>query len=560
MGHGAARKKATRRLTRGNEISAAATLHARTPDVSLLKTLQDRADETPHSVYVQDVEGRALTYREALTETRRWAAAYRRLGVRRGDLVVTMQHNTIESLLGWLGLAWLGAIETPINTDYRGALLLHALELTGARVMLAREGFLPRIAELAGRVTQLEQVIVVDGQGELGGAIRSTALDEFLDDVEPAEDLTLPAPWDIMAVLFTSGTTGPSKGVRIPWAQIHAMSTGTFPIEDLGPDDVVYNASPTYHVGAKTFPYIAALCGGRHLMRPFISRTQAPEDYRRFGVTTGTVPYMWLEEAPGPDDADQPIFNLLTPQRDPRADAFAARFRCRRFGCFNMTEISCPITFRDWDDIVVDQSGRMSCGVQREGFEVRVVDENDQPVPPSTPGELIVRADIPWTLNAGYLNNPEATAAAWRNGWFHTGDAFMHDESGNFFFLDRLKDCIRRRGENISSFEVEAYANDHPAVARSAAVAIKRTEHAGADEEIKLVVELEPGARLSAEELVRWLIPRAPRFMIPRYIEFMEALPLTPTQKVQKKLLRDAGVGPSVWDREAAGVELPREI
>jgi crotonobetaine/carnitine-CoA ligase len=208
--------------------------------------------------------------------------------------------------------------------------------------------------------------------------------------------------------------------------------------------------------------------------------------------------------------------------------------------------------------VVYDEAGRMSCGVVRPGYEARVVDENDQPVPPNTPGELILRADTPWVLNAGYLNNPEATAEAWRNGWFHTGDAVQYDENGRFYFLDRLKDCIRRNNENISSFEVEAYVMDHPAVARAAAVAVKRSQQAGANEEIKIVVERVPGAELDAETLIRWLIPRAPRFMIPRYVEFMDALPLTPTQKVQKKLLRETGVGPDTWDREKAGIALPR--
>jgi crotonobetaine/carnitine-CoA ligase len=346
--------------------------------------------------------------------------------------------------------------------------------------------------------------------------------------------------------------------VRLPWAQIHAMSTGTFPIEDLGPQDVVANSGPTYHVGAKTFPYVAALCGGRHLMRPFISRTASPGEYRKYGVTTGAVVPAWMEDAPQADDAQRPLRNLLTPYRDPVAQPFADRFGARRFGCFNMTEISCPITFRDWDAVVYDEAGRMSCGVVREGYEVRVVDENDQPVGPNEPGELILRADTPWVLNAGYLNNPAATAEAWRNGWFHTGDAFLRNEKGEFFFLDRMKDCIRRHGENISSFEVEAFVMEHPAVARSAAVAVKRSDQPGANEEIKVVVELLPGESLDAETLVRWLIPRMPRFMIPRYVEFMDALPLTPTQKVQKKLLRETGVGPDTWDREAVGIELPR--
>ncbi len=194
----------------------------------------------------------------------------------------------------------------------------------------------------------------------------------------------------------------------------------------------------------------------------------------------------------------------------------------------------------------------------REGFEGRVVDEHDQPVESGQVGELILRAHVPWTMNAGYLNNPEATAEAWRNGWFHTGDGFICDVAGNYYFIDRLKDCIRRRGENISSFEVEAYAVEHPAIAEAAAVAVKASEEPGANEEIKLIALLAEGKTLDAAELIRWLIPRMPRFMIPRYIEFVDELPRTPTMKVRKKLLRDDALNEQTWDREVAGIDLPR--
>ena len=200
----------------------------------------------------------------------------------------------------------------------------------------------------------------------------------------------------------------------------------------------------------------------------------------------------------------------------------------------------------------------MSCGVIRESYDARVVDEHDQPVETGEVGELILRSELPWTLNAGYLNNPEATAEAWRNGWFHTGDGFICDVHGNYYFIDRLKDCIRRRGENISSFEVESYVAEHPAIGQSAAVAVKRTEEPGANEEIKVVAVLVEGETLDAAELIRWLIPRMPRFMIPRYVEFVDELPRTPTMKVRKKLLREDALNEHTWDREAAGIDLPR--
>jgi crotonobetaine/carnitine-CoA ligase len=529
-----------------------------TPDVSLVKTLVEQSQERPDAIYVMDLDSRELTYAETVEQARVWAAAYRRLGVERGDHVVTFQYNTIDSLLGWIGLAWLGAVEAPINSDYRGSLLAHALNLTRASVLTLKSEFVDRVLEVAESLEHLKTIVVIDGQALASDRFRIVGRDAFLEGVAPAQDLVLPKPWDIMAVLFTSGTTGPSKAVRLPWAQIHAMTLGSYVVDDLGPDDVIYTPGPTYHVGGKTFPYLAALCGGRHVMRPFISRTAQGEEYLKFGITTGAVVHAWMEEPERPDDADRPLRNLLTPYRDPLAEAFASRFGCRRFGCFNMTEISCPITFGAWDAVVYDDAGRMSCGVLRDGYEARVVDENDQPVPPRTPGELIIRADTPWVLNAGYLNDPAATAEAWRNGWFHTGDAFLCDENGQYFFLDRLKDCIRRHNENISSFEVEAYVMEHPKVARAAAVAVKKSDRAAADEEIKIVVEPLPGETVEPEELIRWMIPRVPRFMIPRYVEVMEILPLTPTQKVQKKLLRESGAGPHTWDREAAGVVLPR--
>jgi crotonobetaine/carnitine-CoA ligase len=188
---------------------------------------------------------------------------------------------------------------------------------------------------------------------------------------------------------------------------------------------------------------------------------------------------------------------------------------------------------------------------------VRIVDEYDQEVGPGVVGELIVRSDATWTMNAGYLNNPEATAAAWRNGWFHTGDAFMRDDEGYFYFRDRLKDSIRRRMENISSFEVEAYAKKHPDILDCAAVAVKLSSEPGADEEIRLVVVRKPNTNLEPESLTHWLIPRMPRFMVPRFIEFVAELPLTPTLKVQKAVLRDRALD-GVWDREKQGIVLPR--
>jgi len=197
-----------------------------------------------------------------------------------------------------------------------------------------------------------------------------------------------------------------------------------------------------------------------------------------------------------------------------------------------------------------------TCGRRREGVELRIVDANDCAIPDGQVGELIVRSDTPWTLNSGYFKDPEATARAWRNGWFHTGDAFRRDADGNYFFVDRMKDAIRRRGENISSFEVEVEIVAHPRVRECAVVAVPNET---AEDDVLAVVATVPGATLDPLDLLEFLRPRLAHFMLPRYVRVLDDLPRTPTQKVEKHVLRSAGVTPDTWDREKAGVRVGRE-
>jgi carnitine-CoA ligase len=197
-----------------------------------------------------------------------------------------------------------------------------------------------------------------------------------------------------------------------------------------------------------------------------------------------------------------------------------------------------------------------TCGTVRPGIEARVVDEHDCEVAPGETGELILRSDRPWAMNHGYYKNPEATAKAWRNGWFHTGDGFRYDEDGFFYFVDRIKDAIRRRGENISSFEVENEVSAHPLVAEAAAIPVP--SELGEDE-VMVVVAPTEGATIDEAELLEFLAPRMAHFMLPRYVRTVDELPKTPTQKIQKHLLKSDGVTADTWDRDAAGVVVTRD-
>lgn len=536
---------------------------SKTEQTTLLGILSDRAKGTDADrVWLQGHDGTSATYAVSLAESLRWASAYRDLGVEPGDVVVTMRLNTFDYLFGWLGLTWLRAVEAPINTDLRGDLLRHVLDNTRARVMVIRQEYLSRLVDIADRLDHLKTVIVVDPTGEPVPAVpfEAIAVEDFISRATPMEQPALPDPWDTACVMYTSGTTGPSKGVVMPWGQFHAWSLLWDADRDMGPDEVFHCPGPTFHVPAKMFPYLAAIVGGQAYMRPYIHIASTAEDLKKVTFAVWVFPQAIDELMAQPEtatDKDLKLSRILAGPMFPGLQEFLTRFGIKTFRMFNMTEAGAPIADPGWDASQFKADGTASVGKLRQGYphyQVRLVDEHDQEVPAGVPGELIVRTDVPWTMNAGYLNMPEATANAWRNGWYHTGDALYQDDDGNYFFQDRIKDSIRRRDENISSTEVELLVYQHPAVQEVAAVAARGEM----DEEVKICVVIKPGESLTEQELVEYLIPRMPRFMVPRYVELMDALPKTPTSKVRKFELRTNAVNDNTWDREAAGVVVPR--
>jgi crotonobetaine/carnitine-CoA ligase len=369
--------------------------------------------------------------------------------------------------------------------------------------MLVRQEYVSRLVDIADRLDHLKTVIVVDPTGEPLPAVpfEVVAVDDFLARATPIEAPVPPDPWDTACVMYTSGTTGPSKGVVMPWAQFHAWSLLWDADHDMGPDDVFHCPGPTFHVPAKMFPYLAAIVGGQAFMRPYIHIASTAEDLKKVSFAVFVFPQAieeWLAQPESPQDKDVKLKRILAGPVFPGLQEFLTRFGIRTFRMFNMTEAGAPIADPGWDRSHFAADGKASVGKLREGYphyQVRLVDEHDQEVPAGVPGELVVRTDVPWAMNAGYLNMPEATAHAWRNGWYHTGDALYRDEEGNFFFQDRIKDSIRRRDENISSTEVELSVYQHPAVMEVAAVAA-RTDM---DEEVKICVVLKPGESLTAQ-------------------------------------------------------------
>jgi len=535
---------------------------------SLPALLEHQASRRPASTWLEEIDGRRVTYGEGLVESRLWAAAWRRAGVGQGDVVVTMQHHTIDSVLSWVGLAWIGAIESPVNTDYRGDLLLQVLEQTRATIVVVREEWLERVLDLSPRLSFLRKVVVVDATASeetRQSELEIVSCEELLaDGLEPLV-CTAPEPWDTACILHTSGTTGPSKGSLMPWGQLHAFpsqedSTARWRLDS---DDVILSWGPSYHLPAKIWPHQAALLGAKTLMRPYLRLSTVAED-AQLASFMQLLPQIIDHLLTLPRAADPTIrekrFWGGAASGYPRFDEFKRRFGLDILLLFGMTETGLAPLWC-WDDEVggTDGSGRTVCGRAHEllypYLECRVVDEYDQEVLAGTVGELVVLPGVPWVMSGGYAEMPIATLETWRNGAFHTGDAVVMDERGYVYFVDRIKDSIRRRGENISSLEVEAAVRSHPGVAECAAVAARLD----GDEEVRIFVRLvEEEQALTPARLIEYLIEKLPRFMVPRFVDFVESLPRTPTQKVRKVALRGAPITDSTWDRVEEGVVVPR--
>jgi carnitine-CoA ligase len=522
-------------------------------------TLAELADARGSEAAMVDVEGGTCTFADLHETNLRWAAAYRALGLEPGQTVVTMVPNSFEAYYAWLGAAWLNAIEVPANFMYRGSMLQYLLNNAGAEYLVIALRFLDRLEPVAGDVPKLRTVVVPDADGDLPDLpFRIVTGAEFLDGVKPADDLPGPEYYDTTAMIYTSGTTGPSKGVLVPWASLFEF-VRIIPEGFLNPGVAHYTTYPAFHVSGKAMLYLTARFAAKLIIRESFSLTEFWNDIRVHGCETaglvGPMGSLLMLNPPRPDDADTPLQRIFMGPLIPEVEEFKRRFGVQVGTGYGMTEVGVPLAHPGFDL----PNGR-SCGRQRTGppgYQVRVVDEHDEDVGPNKVGELIVRADEPWVLNAGYFGMPERTAEAWRNGWFHTGDGFMYDDDGNFYFVDRMKDALRRRGENISSFEVEAGVSQHPAVQECAVVAVP--SELGEDE-VKVCVVVRPDEKLTPEELIEFLIPRMPRFMIPRYVEFIDELPKTEaTFRTQKVKLREDPLNERTWDREAAGVSLPRD-
>lgn len=530
--------------------------------------LRERAVKDPDGVFIDEVGGRQYRNADFHVETLRFADVFERLGVQRGDRVAAMLEPCGQSHMFWIGACWAGAIEVPINTEYRGASLVHALNDSAARILVTTQRLVSRIAEIADQVPSLETIVLSDAdEAEWRGAV--LGIEELLADAT-ATERPAPQECDPYAVIYTSGTTGPSKGVLSPWKLLHRSVGAQFPGDGPGDyeDGAWYAPWPVFHGTGKNALVGACEIGLRVVIRERFSVSAFWDDIRQFNCTHVNLMgfgALLLNQPTRADDRDNPLSRALMLPLPTRYREFEERFGVRLSTIWGMTEIGLPLS-------TDNPKNSSTCGVLSDEYEARLVDENDYEVAPGEPGEFIVRSHEPWLLMTEYLGRPEATAKAWRNGWFHTGDILRKDDEDNYYFVDRSADYVRRRGHNISSLEVEAAVTAHPEVDSCACIGVPSSiaalevgEDGGTDRaevaddlDVKIVVVRIDGSELTHEALLDYLIANMPRFMVPRFIEFVSEMPRTPTAKVRKAELRKVPFSDATWDRELAGVEVPR--
>ena len=517
--------------------------------------LAERADTHGGETFLKFHDGE-LTYREVDRAANRIAQGLAAHGVARGDHVAVMLPNSPEIVHVVFALARLGAVAVPVNTAYKGHLLQHVLDSSDASVVVLDGRYASQLAPVTGQLPGLRLAVVHGDASDrspldrLGcAAVPFSALLGHGDEAPLVEV----AFSDLQAIMYTSGTTGPSKGAMVPHSLALVCAIDSLRFVS-GGSHTIYCPLPLFHAAGLWDGMMSALVAGASLaVVERFSASRFWDDVRRFGAQTAMgvfsmIPIL-LNQPPRPDDRDNPLDTFYMGKSSLDV-AFYERFGARTVETYTSTEagIATASPYGEW------RIGSMG-QAHTERFDVAVVDEHDRPLGPGEAGELVLRPKQPYVITPGYYGRADATAACFRNLWFHTGDRAYVDADGYFYFVDRVADAIRRRGENISSFDIECEVNLHPSVLECAAIGVPSELE---EEEVKLVVVGRSGADLDEPALAAYCEERLPAFMVPRYIELVDELPRTPTDKVAKHRLREAGehgITAATWDRtvQAAG-------
>ena len=543
-------------------------LHENPREWILSHILRRRAQDHPDREFLRYGDGDWVTYRQIDGQVDRIAGGLADLGVAKGDSVSVMLPNCPEYVPIWFGILRAGGVMSPINTAYKGDFLTWTITLVEARILVISDQFLDRLDLVKEELPLLERVIVVPSDAPAGPepSVPWTPYAELIGHAPEPPDVELTST-DDARIMFTSGTTGRSKGVIKQNAADYFSARSALEamrirqgveLADLK-DEVFFTCLPLFHSNAQVLSvYPALVAGARVAITERFSGTRFWDQVIDSGATIfngiGAMLYFLWNQPPSPRDRAHRVHTIsAAPAPADIYDAFEERFGVTLAEGYGLTETGVATMMDPTRPI-----RKGSCGVANPGYIVSIVEPGtDWPLPPDTPGEIVVDQRIPNIIMRAYYGMTDKTAEDFRNLKLHTGDLGRMDEEGYVYFMDRVKDYIRRRGENVSSMEVERQVEGHPSIARVAAIGVKANEGASSEDEILIVCQAE-GDPPDLVEFTEWMAERMPYFMVPRYIRFMEALPVTPTARVRKTELRDEGVTADTFDRVAAGIDVKR--
>jgi len=535
---------------------------------SLPRLLAARLESDPDSEYL-DVLGTKFSAGDVARTAGSIATSMADLGVRPGDRVATLMENSPEGMLAWWATVMGGAISAPINSAYKGDYLRHQLADSGCRVVAVQGDLASRVAAVAPDVECLEHVIVVgEPDADLTGPeLKGRSVHRWGDlltaaPMAPKLDV---APRDLATFVYTGGTTGPSKGCMLSHNYHVGLANQIATCWRRTPEDVVWSALPLFHFNAISVCLVGALsCGGRAAVSGKFSVSGFWPDMNRVGATVvsllGSMAYLLAndEDRPEMPGSGAPEANTslrligAAPMPVEIDRMLRARFGTDVFsGAYGLTEASLV----SWTPIGIENRPDAAGVVNDEYFDVRIFDDDDNEQPRNTDGEIVLRPKRPHVMYEGYWGNPDATVRTSRNLWYHTGDIGRIDDDDYLYFVDRKADYLRRRGENISSFEVEKILMKHDAIVD---VVVHAVPSELTEDDLKITATLGPDATLTEEQLFLWCVDELPYFALPRYIEFRVELPRSPVGRVLKRVLRDEGVTESTWDLDRSDVTYER--
>lgn len=521
--------------------------------------LRHAAHEHGDRIFLE-VLGEEYSFNEVSRYACRLAHGLAGLGVKRGDTVVTILDNSADAVFIWLAINKLGAVSVPVNTALKGEFLRHQMGDSGAALVIAEQDYTERVAAIADRLPELRKLVYRGAKPELAGFPHAVLpWSEILSDDDTDQTVEV-KPADLAMLVYTGGTTGPSKGCMVSHNYLYAFSQQMLVMTGRHKDTHTWTPLPLFHLNAIGSTVLANMIVGARVsiyprfsvsnFWPEIERTQANE------VSLLAAMFPMLANAPDNDAMKRCHGQLKHVWGAPFPPDIQAIWQ-RRFGakhtvsgCFGLTECSL-MTVLPYGGVAKPGSS----GKRNHWFDVRIVDEDDIELPPNVPGEIIVRPRMPNIMFEGYWRRPEDTLSVMKNLWFHTGDIGMFDDDDYFYFVDRKKDYLRRRGENISSFEVENAFRAHEAIEDVAAHAV--LDPLGEDE-LKVTVVLKAGLTLAEEALCLWSLDQLPYYAVPRYIEFRTEFPRSAVGRILKQELRTQGITAMTWDREKSGIVMKK--